>query len=44
MNAKAIGYWVCTVLVVFFMLPGGIFQVMHTPQTVQGFAKLGFPV
>ena len=44
MKAKAIGYWVCTVLVVFFMLPGGIFQVMHTPQTVQGFAKLGFPV
>ena len=44
MKGKAIGYWVCTVLLVFFFLPGGIVQVMRTPQTVEGFAKLGFPV
>jgi uncharacterized membrane protein YphA (DoxX/SURF4 family) len=44
MNGKAIGYWVCTVLIVFFMLPGGIVQVLRVPQTVEGFAKLGFPV
>ena len=44
MKAKAIGYWVFTVLLVFFMLPGGVFQVLRTPQTVEGFAKLGFPL
>jgi hypothetical protein len=44
MKAKTIGYWVCTVLIVFFMLPGGVFQVMRAPQSVAGFAKLGFPV
>ena len=44
MKAKAIGYWVCTVLLVFFMLPGGIFQVLRAPQSVAGFAKLGYPV
>jgi len=44
MKAKAIGYWVCTVLLVFFMLPGGIVQVLRVPQTVEGFTKLGFPL
>ena len=44
MKAKASGYWVCTVLLVFFMLPGGIFQVLRAPQSVAGFAKLGYPV
>jgi uncharacterized membrane protein YphA (DoxX/SURF4 family) len=44
MKAKAIGYWACTVLLVFFMLPGGIVQVLRIPQTVEGFTKLGFPL
>lgn len=44
MNAKVVGYWVCTVLVVLFMLPGGIVQVLRLPQNVEGFAKLGFPL
>jgi uncharacterized membrane protein YphA (DoxX/SURF4 family) len=44
MNAKIVGYWICTVLLVFVFLPGGIVQVMHKPQTVEGFAKLGFPL
>ena len=44
MNIKVWGYWICTVLIVFVFLPGGIFQTMHTPQTVEGFAKLGLPL
>jgi len=43
MKAKVIGYWVCTVLVVFFMLPGGIVQVLRSPQTMAGFTRLGLP-
>ena len=42
-KAKIVAYWVCTVLVVFFMLPGGIFMLMHAPQNVEGLAKLGYP-
>ncbi len=44
MKAKIVGYWVCTILVAFFMLPGGIVQVLRLPPNVAGFAKLGFPV
>jgi hypothetical protein len=44
MKTNVVGYWVCTVLVVFFMLPGGVVQVLRLPQNVEGFAKLGFPV
>ena len=31
MKTREIGYWVCTILVVFFMLPGGIFYLMRAP-------------
>jgi len=44
MNAKVIGYWVCTGLIAFFMLPGGVLQVMRNPTNVAGFASLGLPV
>jgi hypothetical protein len=44
MNAKAIGYWVCTGLLVFFFLPGGIFYLMRSPQITAGVVSLGFPV
>jgi len=44
MNGKAVGYWVCTVLIVLFMLPGGIFEVMRSPQLVQNTEKLGYPL
>jgi hypothetical protein len=30
MKAKGIGYWVCTALIAFFVLPGGIFYVMRS--------------
>jgi hypothetical protein len=44
MKAKVIGYWVCTGLVVFSMLPGGIFSLMRSPQAVEGMRMLGFPL
>jgi hypothetical protein len=44
MKAKVIGYWVCTILIVFFMLPGGIFSLMRAPQAVEGMRQLGIPV
>ncbi|MES2392552.1 MAG: DoxX family protein [Acidobacteriota bacterium] len=44
MKGKAIGYWVCTGLMVFVMLPGGIFGALRVPQAVEGQTVLGFPV
>jgi hypothetical protein len=44
MKAKVIGYWVCTALVVFFMLPGGIFYLMRAPAAVEGMRQLGIPL
>jgi len=44
MNIKVWGYWICTGLIVFVFLPGGILQTMRAPQNVEGFAKLGLPV
>jgi uncharacterized membrane protein len=44
MKAKAIGYWVCTILMVFVFLPGGIFYLTRAPQAVQGVIRLGFPL
>jgi hypothetical protein len=44
MKTNAIGYWICTGLAVFFMLPGGIFYLMRAPQAVEGMRHLGFPL
>ncbi len=44
MKAREIGYWVCTVLIVFFMLPGGILYVMRSAPAVQAVRVLGFPM
>jgi DoxX-like family len=41
---KNVGYWVCTGLIVFFMLPGGIFEVMRSPQIVHNTEALGYPL
>ena len=43
-QAKAIGYWVTTVLTAFLIGSGGIVQVLRTPDAVEGIARLGFPV
>lgn len=44
MKAKVIGYWVCTVLLVFFFLPGGIFYAMRGAAAVEAVHRLGFPM
>jgi len=43
MKARVVGYWVCTALITFAFLPGGIFYLMRQPQAVEGVEKLGFP-
>jgi hypothetical protein len=43
-KAKAVGYWVSTGLVAFTLIPACIFQVSRNPQSVEGFAHLGYPV
>ncbi|HSY35748.1 MAG TPA: DoxX family protein [Acidobacteriaceae bacterium] len=44
MKANVVGYWVCTGLIVFFMLPGGIFYLMRAPAAVEGMRQLGIPL
>jgi hypothetical protein len=45
MNGKVTGYWICTVLVVFSFLSGGVSHVMRMPQVIEGIAHhLGYPV
>lgn len=42
-NSRSIAYWICTALVAFFILPGGVIYVMRVPQAAQGVNQLGFP-
>ena len=44
MNARTIGYWVCTALVALAMLSGGAGELMRWPDVVQGMIHLGYPV
>jgi hypothetical protein len=44
MKSKTIAYWVTTVIAVFALLPGGVAQLMHQPQTVAGIVRLGYPI
>jgi uncharacterized membrane protein YphA (DoxX/SURF4 family) len=44
MKGRAIGYWVCTGLIAFAMLSGGVLQVSRAHENVEGFARLGYPV
>ena len=43
MKARVIGYWVCTVLVGLAFLSGGIVDVLHLPQALEGMTHLGYP-
>jgi uncharacterized membrane protein YphA (DoxX/SURF4 family) len=43
-KAKAIGYWVTTVLTALLIGSGGIMQVMRRPDAVAGITNLGYPV
>jgi uncharacterized membrane protein YphA (DoxX/SURF4 family) len=44
MKARAVGYWICTVLIALAFLSGGIGQLLRSPQTVEGITQLGYPV
>lgn len=43
MKAKAIVYWICTILLVFVFLPGGVFGLMRSPEALAGMTQLGYP-
>ncbi len=44
MKAKAIAYWICTVLTALAFLSGGVVYLMRVPQVVEGVAHLGYPI
>ena len=44
MKAKAIGYWVCTIVIALLFLSGGILQTMQSPTAIEGITHLGYPV
>src|SRR5262245_44432190 len=41
---KSIAYWMTTGLVGFAMLSGGIAELAHRPETINGMIQLGYPV
>ena len=43
MNAKIIGYWICTVLVCVMMTLAAFMYLSHNPMVMVSFAKLGYP-
>jgi uncharacterized membrane protein YphA (DoxX/SURF4 family) len=42
-NARLVGYWVCTALIALSFLSGGAADLMRSPQVVQGMTNLGYP-
>ncbi|HJZ76607.1 MAG TPA: DoxX family protein [Vicinamibacterales bacterium] len=43
-TTKSIAYWTTTGMVVFAMLSGGITELAHRPETIDGMKQLGYPV
>jgi len=43
-NVKAVTYWICTGLIAFFFVSGGLAYAMAVPDVVQGVMLLGFPL
>lgn len=41
---KAISYWITTGMIVFAMFSGGIAELAHRPETINGMKELGYPV
>src|SRR5262245_4069672 len=41
---KSITYWIATGMVVFAMLSGGIAELAHRPETIEGMKQLGYPL
>jgi uncharacterized membrane protein YphA (DoxX/SURF4 family) len=42
-TARHAGYWLCTTLVGFTFVSGGVGHLVPFPQVVQGITSLGFP-
>lgn len=43
-KTKAIAYWTTTGIIVFAMFSGGIAELAHRPETINGMMELGYPV
>lgn len=42
-KARTIGYWIATMLIALAFLSGGIANVLHAPEAVEGMVRLGYP-
>lgn len=40
---KTIAYWICTILIAASFLSGGVANVLHAQQAVDGMVRLGYP-
>jgi uncharacterized membrane protein YphA (DoxX/SURF4 family) len=43
-RSRAVGYWICTILIVFILGSGGVADVMRIEPVVEGMTHLGYPV
>ena len=43
-KTKSIAYWAATGIVVIAMLSGGIAELTHRPETIDGMKQLGYPL
>ena len=43
-TTKSIAYWMTTGMVVLAMFSGGIAELAHRPETIDGMKQLGYPV
>jgi len=43
MNGRAVAYWICTILIAFVFLSGGVADVLRPPQVLEGMTHLGYP-
>jgi uncharacterized membrane protein len=44
MKTRAVGYWICTVLVGLAFLSGGVAYLLRVPPVVEGVTHLGYPL
>ncbi|WP_437523769.1 DoxX family protein [Sorangium sp. So ce726] len=43
-RARLVAYWVTTGLVASSLVSGGVAHVLHAPESVDGFVRLGYPL
>lgn len=43
-TTRSIAYWLTTGIIVFAMFSGGIAELAHQPETINGMKQLGYPV